>query len=78
MYVQNPSAREGFLLEVAKTRMFLTMAKSPLPVRVFAFWAERLSPNIIVFGNPQKVIHIDTILILVYIHTQVSPVALIT
>ena len=27
--------------------------------------------------DPQKVIHIDTILILVYIHTQVSPVALI-
>ena len=28
-------------------------------------------------GDPQKVIHIDTIFILVYIHTQVSPVALI-
>ena len=28
-------------------------------------------------GDPQKVIHIDTILILVYIHTNFMPVALI-
>ena len=52
-----------------KSRAKRVCFKTPLPVRVFDDSTQRTSINVMLFWNPQKLIHKDTILILVYIHT---------
>ena len=44
----------------------LGRVKNPLPVRENAFGTQRATAKSIVCSSPQKVVHIDTILILIY------------
>ena len=60
MYVEHASSKGGG-----------DTSKTPLPVRVFDDSTKRTSIKYMISEGPQKLIHKDTILILVYIHTYI-------